>query len=52
MESDSYHQFSPKLSASYALDDHTNLYLSLGNRLRRPSLPALPVCGTVPWRPL
>ena len=38
LESDSYHQFSPKLSASYALDDHTNLYLSFGKSFAPPLL--------------
>lgn len=36
LESDSYHQFSPKLSASYALDNHTNLYLSFGKSFAPP----------------
>ena len=38
LESDSYHQFSPKLSASYALDNHTNLYLSFGKSFAPPLL--------------
>ncbi len=38
LESDSYHQFSPKLSVSYALDNHTNLYLSFGKSFAPPLL--------------
>lgn len=38
LESDSYHQFSPKLSLDYALDNQTNLYLSFGKSFAPPLL--------------